>query len=183
MIHKKTIHWWLIGIGGGLIILDLLFYFAVLAPTQQVGTNQRAGRGAVLNRLAEKKAALNKLGGIQSHLKDAKGTEVDRFSKYLWDASDGFSGLIQFLNDTANRHGIQKGRTSFKTANQQEAGLLEVRIDLPMEGTYTNVVQFINSLERCDRLLVIDGIVLQSGQDNPGAVRLTLSILTYVKST
>lgn len=172
----------MIGLGIGLIVLDLLFYFSVLGPTKRAYTTRRTFYDDVKKTLAQKRIDVARLDDIRSHLNNASGNEAVRFDKYLWNTNDGFSSLIQFCSDTAGANGVLKGRTTFKTARQSESGLLEVKIELPLEGTYADVVKFINALERSDHLLIIDAIALQSGQDNPGLVRLNLSMLTYLKT-
>lgn len=179
---KKTFHWVVIGVGGGLIVLNLLSYVAVLSPAKRAFSAGKSQDEEVSKTLAGKRADVATLEAIQSHLKNASGAESIRFEKHLWDAGDGFSSLIQFFTDAASRTGVQKGRTVFKSPSQAEAGLLEVKIDLPLEGTYTDVVRFINALERSDHLLIIETIALQTGQDNPALLKLNLALLTYLKS-
>jgi Tfp pilus assembly protein PilO len=181
--RKKPFHWWLVGIGGGLLVLDLLFYLTVLSPTRRVYSSRETEHQNVLKLLTEKKKDIARLDAIQAHLKNASGGESLRFQQYLWSVDDGFSALIQFLNDTTKQTGVRKDRTGFKSSVETESGLLEVQVGLPVEGTYPDIVKFISALERGNHLLIIDSIGLRSGQDNPNLVRLDLSMLTYMRTT
>ncbi|MBZ5537136.1 MAG: type 4a pilus biogenesis protein PilO [Acidobacteriia bacterium] len=179
---RKSFHWWLLGAGGGLLVLDLLFYFTVLAPARRVYGSREAEHQNVVKTLTERKKDVARLEAIQAHLKNATGGESVRFQQYLWSVDDGFSALIQFLNDTTKQAGVRKDRTSFKSSEEAGSGLLEVQVGLPVEGTYTDIVKFINSLQRGNHVLIIDSIGLRSGQDNPNLVRLDLSMLTYMRT-
>jgi Tfp pilus assembly protein PilO len=180
--RKMGFHWWLIGVGGGLIVLDLLFYLAVLAPIRRAYASRDTELQEIVKSLAEKNKDVTKLESIQAHLKNASGGEAARFRQYLWSVEDGFPALIQFLSDASKQVGVRKERTSFKTLNSPDPGLIEVGVGIPVEGTYTDIVKFINALERGDHLLIIDSISLQSNQENSGLIRLNLSMLTYMKS-
>lgn len=180
---KRTFHWWLIGAGSGLVVLDLLFYFAMLIPTRQAFTAQETQYQSVVKKVMEKRNEVARLDSIQTHLRDASGNEASRFQQYIWRADDGFSSLIQFLTDAATHAGVQKSRTTFKASNQAQSGLLEVQVAVPLEGAYADIVKFINAVERSNHLLIIDTIALQSGQDNPDGVRLNLSMLAYMRGT
>lgn len=180
---KKTFHWLLIGVGSAFILLDVLFYFAVLAPTRRAYATRVSEHETVLTSLQGKRAGLNRLESIQTHLRDANGNEAVRFVGHLWSTADGFSSLIQYFNDATNRTGVQKGRLTFRSSTRPGLGLMEVQLDVPLEGTYPDIVKFINVLQRFDKLLIVDAISLQPAQGNVGLLRLNLSMVTYLKST
>ena len=170
------------GIGGGLLLLDLVFYFVVVAPESRSYASRAAEHEKVLETLAAKRQDVAKLEGVKNHLQNAAGSEQKRFENHLWDTHDGFASLIQFLSESAQKNAIQKGRATYRAAPQEDSGLMEVRVELPLEGTYTDVVRFINTVERSEYLVIIDTITLQTGQDNSSLLRLNLSLLTYFRT-
>ncbi|MGB7621633.1 MAG: hypothetical protein WBN92_04720 [Terriglobia bacterium] len=180
--RSKGFHWWFVGVGGGLIVLDLLFYLTVLTPIRRVYASRETEHQGIVKNLAENKKDVAKLESIQAHLKNASGGESARFRQYLWSVDDGFPALIQFLSDTSRQVGVRKDRTSFKTSTEPISGLVEVVVGVPVEGSYTDIVKFINALEHGDHLLIVDSIGLQSNNDNSGLVRLNLSMLTYMRA-
>lgn len=180
---KKTFHWVLIGVGSAFILLDFLFYFAVLAPTRRSYAERVSEHQTVVMSLKQRRAGLNQLESIQTHLRNADGNEAVRFVGHLWNTADGFSSLIQYFNDTANQTAVQKGRLTFRSSSQPGLGLLEVHVDVPLEGAYPDIVKFINALQRSDKLLIVEAISLQPAQGNTGLLRLNLSMVTYLKST
>lgn len=181
MAEKAKFHWILMGVGAGLIVLGLLFHFAIVRPARSTFEKKAAENQEVSKKLLAKRADVAKLDNIDSHLQNASKVEAATFEKRLPRVDDGFSNLIQFFSDTASRIGVQKGRVNFKNNQRPDSGLLEVRINLPVEGGYTDIVKFINALERSDQLLIIDSIALQSGLENPNVGRLSLSLVTYMK--
>ncbi len=178
---KINWHWVLIGLGAGIIVLDLLFYLLVLGPARRAYASGKSEQGDVVKAVTEKQAAVKKLESVQAHLQGAAGGEALQFDQHLWTSSDGFSSILEFLSDITNRTAVQRGRVMFKSSSYQALGLMEVRMDVPLEGTYPDVVRFINSIERSDKLLIIDSVVLLTGQGSSALLRLSLSLTTYMK--
>ncbi len=180
---RRNLHWIVIAAGGGLLLLDLLFYFVFLTPLQNAYASRVSEREQVVDSLQQKRAAVNKLTAIQAHLRDSSGNEAKRFENHLWNVDDGFSSLIQMFSDLSHRTAVEKGRVTFKSANQPVMGFMQVQADVPVQGTYPDLVKFINALERSDKLLIIDSIALLTGQGNSGLLRLNLSLLTYFRTS
>lgn len=124
---------------------------------------------------AEMKRLNNLPGKVQTADQDAQKFVDQRIAP-------NYSTLIAQLDDTASRDQV---RLSHSNYSQQPAieGLTQVSIDAGLVGEYTNLMHFINDLER-DKdhvFFIIDGITL-SGQQG-GLVNLRLRLTTYLRSS
>jgi len=67
----------------------------------------------------------------------------------------------------------------------KQYGLFSVKIKIPVQGTYTNAVNFIKSLETSDTFFLIKSIDVKSGEDegrdtkSAGSVSLSLDLETF----
>jgi type IV pilus assembly protein PilO len=79
---------------------------------------------------------------------------------------------------TANRVSLLAAK--YMELDPDVPGLTRLRIDANIVGDYLQEVKFINSLERSKMFFVIDAVNL-SGAAQPGNVRLSIALETYVK--
>ena len=110
---------------------------------------------------------------------DASDVEAQKF--YTARIAPNYSTMLAQLMDTAEKDHVQLSRSGYAQA-PAIPGLTEVRIDGGLSGQYTEMMHFINDLER-DRdhvYFIIDGITF-TGQQG-GTVNLRLKLTTYLRS-
>lgn len=88
-----------------------------------------------------------------------------------------YSSIASALGELYVRDGVRLTRASY-TQSPSIENLAEVRIDANVTGPYTNIVQFINGIERDRTFFVIDSLTL-TGQQG-GTVNLRLRMTTYL---
>ncbi len=92
-----------------------------------------------------------------------------------------FSTILAQLGAVASKNHVKLSRAGY-TPTPSIDGLTEVRIDAGLSGEYTDLMHFINDLERDKEhvFFVIDGVTL-SGQQG-GLVNLRLRLRTYLRA-
>jgi type IV pilus assembly protein PilO len=110
---------------------------------------------------------------------DAADGDAQKFYKER--IAPNYSTMLAQLMDTAEKDHVQLTRSGYE---QEPAipGMIAVRIDGGLSGQYTDMVHFINDLER-DRnhvFFLIEGITF-TGQQG-GTVNLRLKLTTYLRS-
>jgi hypothetical protein len=87
------------------------------------------------------------------------------------------------------RTGVRKTRVDFSdqlsVASTPQYGLYSVKIRYPVQGSYSNVVNFIKELERSQTFYIITSVDVRSGGDSTfqtagGSVALALNLETYL---
>lgn len=110
---------------------------------------------------------------------DAADADAQKFYKAR--IAPNYSTMLAQLMDTAEKDHVQLTRSGY-AQEPAISGLTEVRIDGGLSGQYTEMMHFINDLER-DRdhvFFIIDGITF-TGQQG-GTVNLRLKLTTYLRS-
>lgn len=98
--------------------------------------------------------------------------------------STGFSKILPELDEAASLAGVQKSRVDYSIEDQPNRGLYAVKIRIPVQGSYSNIVNFIRALESSGRFFILESIevrnVAQSGDSLEGApIALGLELSTF----
>jgi Tfp pilus assembly protein PilO len=115
------------------------------------------------------------------------GTQKDceRFEHSLFPENTGYSSVSSELNTVANKAGLQMEGFNFRAVDVKGRPLIEVGIDATVEGTYVNVVHFLNGLQRSENMYSVNSLTLTSntqGQGPRGVVRVVLHMKTYFRT-
>jgi type IV pilus assembly protein PilO len=129
-------------------------------------------------RYGQLRAQMQHLNGLPQKV-DAADGDAQKF--YTERIAPNYSTMLGQLMGTAEKDHVQLSRSGYA---QETAipGLTEVSIDAGLSGQYSEMVHFINDLER-DKdhvFFLIDGITLTGEQG--GLVNLRLRLKTYLRS-
>lgn len=110
---------------------------------------------------------------------DAAGSDAQKFDDAR--IAPNYSTMVAQLDGAAEKTNVRLARSAYA---QEPAipGLTAVRIDAGLSGQYTDMMHFINDLER-DRdhvFFIIDGVTFTGEQG--GVVNLRLRLRTYLRS-
>lgn len=166
--------------GAGLLLL-LNLYLAL-----QLGLAWHTQSASGADALAQSQAALRAadlqarpLQGLDAKLGEANG-EADAF--YTRRLPGSYSGILTELGSLTHREGVKLSRGQYAQASVLDGtanALTEIRTDATLTGDYSQLVHFINALERDRMFFLISGVAL-TGQQG-GAVGLRLRLTTYLR--
>jgi len=93
-----------------------------------------------------------------------------------------FTGLIKELQGLAEDAGLALTQVSY-SRESEKAGLLRYTLGFSLAGKYVEIKQFIHALEQSPRLMLIEQVSLQGGNNDEGSeVRLQLSVATFFRA-
>ena len=105
--------------------------------------------------------------------------DLDRFEKdkrslemmHLVHRPMGYSHIVSTLDGLVLRAGLKKTRVNFNTdLKEAHAGLNSVSMTVPLEGNYSNIVNFIREVENSETFFLITAISLESSARQNGQV-------------
>jgi hypothetical protein len=106
--------------------------------------------------------------------------------RHLLQRNVGYSENMMRLDALVQKSGVKKTRVTYNLNPTPLAGLSVVSITIPLEGSYTSVVNFVRELEASDTFYLITSIDLaNSGGSSSaqtaatGGVALSLAMETY----
>lgn len=129
-------------------------------------------------RWGELRAQMKHLNDLPQKV-DTAGGEAQKF--YDARIAPNYSTIAAQLDGTAEKTNVRLARSAY-AHEPAIPGLTEVRIDAGLSGQYTDMMHFINDLER-DRehvFFTIDGVTFTGEQG--GVVNLRLRLRTYLRS-
>jgi Tfp pilus assembly protein PilO len=109
--------------------------------------------------------------------------DCDRFEKSLPQASVGYSTVVAELGEIAKKAGVRIEGVGFREKEIQNKPFSQVSLEATVNGTYTNVVRFLNGLQRAKGLYIVSELGLGAGsQYAGGSLRVNLHMQTYFRT-
>ncbi|HEY2821609.1 MAG TPA: GspMb/PilO family protein [Candidatus Acidoferrum sp.] len=111
--------------------------------------------------------------------------DCDAFEESLYLASKGYSSVSAELDSIANKSGLSIESSGFHQSDVKGRDLQEVEIEAVVDGSYSQVVHFLNGLQRSQNVYAVEALDAKadSTQGANGKVRVQLHIKTYFRTT
>jgi type IV pilus assembly protein PilO len=111
--------------------------------------------------------------------------DCDRFEAGLLPATTGDSAVTAELDELSKKAGLQIQSEAFRHKDVAGRNLTQVEIEIAVNGEYTNIVKFMNSLQRSKTSYSVDSVVLQTGgsQAAPNDLHIGLHMKTFFRTS
>jgi Tfp pilus assembly protein PilO len=163
--------------------VNVVIYIAAVYPlSQRVANIQQRDRTAEEQLLAARRDHAQATGTLTG--KDRAATELATFYKdVLPQDLAGARRLTQLrLAQLARQSNLKFVRATFEPMNESKRTLTQLRIEMVLSGTYSDVRAFIHQLETSPEFVVVDNIELGQGAEG-GPLGVTLHLSTYYRET
>jgi len=110
--------------------------------------------------------------------------DCDQFEASLLPANAGNSAITSELDDLSKKAGVQVQSLQFRHKELPARNLTAVDLDVSVNGTYANIVKFMNSLQRSKSPYAVDAVTLQPGgsQNAPNELHIGLHMKTFLRT-
>ncbi len=110
--------------------------------------------------------------------------DYDRFDASLLPASTADSTVTAELDELARKSGLQIESLNLRYKEIPGRNLTQVDLDTAVGGDYTNIVKFMNNLQRSHNFYVVESLNLQAQGQGTGAgtMRIGLKMKTYFRT-
>jgi type IV pilus assembly protein PilO len=166
---------------GVLVAANLAAAVAVFRP---IGGSAEALRQRLTRLQAEvrrKEETLSRLRNLEATVEKAR-SETDRFLQdYFLDRRTAYSTLVEELTSLAEKAGVRPKGDSYVTEPVEGSQTLEMLvITAHYEGTYADLVHFVNLIDRSPRFLTIDSLQA-APQQATGTLNISLKLNAFVR--
>jgi Tfp pilus assembly protein PilO len=163
-----------------LLILNAAVFLAFTLPRRLQEQNV-AARVETLKAEVQRERRL--VTDLQKRADAVKANGVDQehfFKDTVARRAAAYVPTLQEIEAMASGPGLRPGSRNYSTEEVKGLPLQEVRIALPLEGTYRQLVAFVRNVERSKRFLTLDRIQLRQGKSegSPSGV-LTVQLSAY----
>jgi len=158
----------------------LVYAVAVYPLSQRVANIQQRDRTGEEQLLAARRDHAQASGTLTG--KDRAAAELATFYKDVLPRDlAGARRLTQLrLAQLAREAELKFVRATFEPVNEEKRTLTQLRIEMVLSGTYSDVRAFIHELETAPEFVVVDNIELGQGAEG-GPLSVTLHLSTYYR--
>jgi type IV pilus assembly protein PilO len=166
---------------GFLLAANLLAAFLVFRPIGGTAEELDQRAAALRSEIQQRTAAIQRLRAIAAKVEKGR-VEGDRFIKQHFLARrTAYSTLISELGKSAQSAGIKPKEHTFgfePIEGSNSLGMLIVTANY--EGSYADLVQYVNALDRSGRLLIIESL-MAAPQQAGGALNVAMRLNAFVE--
>jgi len=167
----------LIGIGALLLLINVIVFAFFTLPKINAETISRERLDDSMERQNRLRARLAGLSEDRRALEAASG-DLESFFKEVLEGRDRQISVIKDRNEIAADFGVQPTRVRYSINSVQNQPLERFMMNFPLQGNYASLRFFINTIERSENFLIIDGIELESGE-LAGELSMRIGVSTY----
>jgi Tfp pilus assembly protein PilO len=109
----------------------------------------------------------------------ANAEDAERFYHDV-DARVDLLRVLEDMEKLAREPGLKPGGRSFTTGDVSDPRLTRIKVNLPLEGSYDQLVAFLGRVEKSNHFLTVDRIAL-SGREE-GAANLQVELSAYFRT-
>jgi Tfp pilus assembly protein PilO len=166
------------------VALNVLVYAFVVYPLQSDVANVEQRTRAAEASLAAAEADFGRANGTLTG-KDRALKELDTFYNSVLARDLPGARRLTFtrLADMAAQSQLDFERRTYEPLIERGSNLTRLKVDMDLAGSYANIRDFIHAIESSPEFVVIDGVGLTEGVQNSDALRLTLQLSTYYRTT
>jgi Tfp pilus assembly protein PilO len=177
--HRRVVYVLIAG-----VVLNILVFAFLVYPLQSDVANVEQRTRAAEAALAAAQADFARANGTLTG-KDRALNELNTFyNKVLAQDLTGARRLTYaWLADLASESGLDFERRKYEPIVERGSNLTRLKISMELAGGYTDVRDFIHAIESSPEFVVIDDVKLDQGAQNDNALRLTLQLSTYFRTS
>ncbi len=164
-----------------LIVADAMLALYAMQSATRFSQNELAGEKTQIKLL---KADIKRALAIQHSIPQTKA-DCERFENSLYASSAGYSAVTDELAGFEKQAGLQSVLLAFHPKELPGRNMVELGLDVTVNGDYKGVVRFLNGLQRSKNFYIIDTLTVAAeptAQAAAGSLRVVLSLRSYFKN-
>jgi len=165
---------------GSLILLNLIGAYFVMRPPGGSPAELRAEVRDLTSRLHQKRAVLDRTRAYVSKIQAGRQQGDQFLSQYFLPSGKAYSTVYAELQDLAKDAQMKFKETSWAKEEIEGSDTLStMTVTQNLEGTYPQLIHFVNGLDKSSGLLVVES--LQATPQSGGPLNVVLKVQTYVR--
>jgi Tfp pilus assembly protein PilO len=167
---------------GTLVVLNLIAAGLVMFPPGGSPEQMQAQLQTLQTQILQGRNQLQRTRAIAGKL-DRGRNEGDQFmDQYFLNSSTTYSTIVNELVTSAKRAGIKFKEHSYVTEPIEGSDdLTMMAITGAYEGSYSDLLHYVNEIDRTRRLLIIENLSAQPQQGSGGVLAVSIRFDTFVK--
>jgi type IV pilus assembly protein PilO len=133
--------------------------------------------------LRQRRTALERLKALTGKSEKARAEGDDFLAQFFLDRRSAYSALVSELGQAARTAGMKPKGDAFNDEvieGSDSLGMLTITANY--EGSYADLIEFINLMDRSPRLMIIDSLAA-APQQSGGMLNVSIKLHTFVRET
>jgi type IV pilus assembly protein PilO len=165
---------------GFLLVLNLVAAYFVLRPPGGSPEQLRTDVTDLTNRLRQRRAVLDRTRVLVSKIQTGRQQGDQFLSQYFLPSGKAYSIVYSELLDLAKEAQMKPKESTYEMEAIEGSDVLStMTIAQNLEGTYQQLIRFINELDKSPRMLVVES--LQATPQSSGMLNVQIKLQTYVR--
>jgi Tfp pilus assembly protein PilO len=153
---------------GVLLLANLIAAFFVFQPVGGSAEELERQIAETQSQVQQQQASLGRMRKLVSRIEQARTTGDDFLGKYFMDRRTASSAIVGELDAAAKSAGMKPKERSFTYDPIEGTDAFSMMtVVANYEGTYGDLLQFVNKLDKSERFLIIDTLVAAPQQNSP----------------
>lgn len=166
---------------GTLLFLNLVAAYAVFYPVGGSAEELEQQIAGMRSQLQQRQAALGRMRTLVNKIEQARTTGDDFLTHYFTDRRTSSSTIVAELDKAAKGAGMRPKERSFVYDPIEGSDTLSMMtVVANYEGTYSDLLHFVNTLDKSSRFLILDTLVA-SPQQGGGTLNVQIKFNTFVR--
>jgi Tfp pilus assembly protein PilO len=162
---------------GAIGVINLLFFFILYQPASSEYYRLQDSTERLRNDIQTRRQRIELLERLNAQLATLEQDRRQLFTMHFIPRDAGWSQILPKLNAMVQQAQVENTSKSYNIDQSPQYGLYSVKITIPAQGAYPNVVNFIKDLEESETFFIINSIDLHgSSSPGPGSSEISLGL-------
>ena len=164
-----------------LVLLNVVAFYFTLQPLGGTAGELDAQLSSLRTQVQRTQADVIKLRAIVAKMDKAQAQQTEFMKNYFMDRRTASSDILTEIGASAKKAGLKPKEHAFVIEPVEGSDSISMMtITANYEGTYADLVHFVNEVDRSKRFLIIENIVA-APQQVPGMLASRFKINTFVR--
>jgi Tfp pilus assembly protein PilO len=148
----------------GMALLDVVVYFAAVRPLHSRRAEAEASYRRVQEQEQQRQERVARLAKFQENLPQADEQLKTFLSDHVPTRRHAFSEASRMVRVLTTQAGVQLDNVSYKLTKEKDEPLERLRINVVVEGPFSNLLKFAHSLESASKLILLRDFTFSTNQ-------------------
>jgi hypothetical protein len=169
------------GLLGVIGVINLLFFFILYAPARSEYYRLQESIERSRSEVEARRQKIENLERLNVQLSTLDQDRQRLFMRHFIPRAAGWSEILLKLNEMVQEAHVENTQKGYSIDPNPQYGLYSVKIRVPVQGAYPNVVNYIKDIENSEIFFIIDSIDVRTGASGPSPsdIALDLNIETF----
>ncbi|HUS05216.1 MAG TPA: type 4a pilus biogenesis protein PilO [Bryobacteraceae bacterium] len=166
---------------GALLLANLAAAFAVFRPFGGSAEELDAQAVALRQQVQQKQASVQRLRALAAKIEGGRTAEDEFLNTYFMRRQTASSTIVSELMKSAKDSGIKQAEHSYSFDPVEGSDTLSMMTIVGnYEGTYADLLQYVNRLDKSPRFLILDSLAA-APQQGGNTLRVNIKLNTFVR--